>query len=260
MVTLLQSILLGIVQGLTEWLPVSSSGHLVIIQQLFNMEAPLVFDIWLHVGTLLVIFLVFWQDILNILKAVFKLDFKSEHGRLALFIILGSIPTAIIGFAFEDLFTSFFTSLTAVGIALLVTGTLLFVCERGRKNKQLTTKDSIIIGTAQGLSIIPGISRSGSTIGIGLLMGLERQKVARFSFLLAIPAIVGATIFKLGDLSTNSIELSSIVVGTLTATIVGYLSLKLLLTIIKNKGFHYFAWYCWAIGLALLIFQTFFPA
>jgi len=164
MVTILDALLLGIVQGITEWLPISSSGHLVILQQLLGIEQPIVFSVMLHVGTLLVVIAVFWRDIVKILRAVSKLDFKSNDGRFALLIILGSIPTAVIGYLFHDVFAAMFSSLLAVAVALLATGIVLFISERNIGKKNINAKDSILVGIVQAFAIIPGISRSGFTI------------------------------------------------------------------------------------------------
>lgn len=253
MLTFIQSIILGIIQGITEWLPVSSSGHLVIVQQLFGIEAPLFYDILLHIGTLIVIFLVFWKDIFLILKSVFSFNFKSEHGRLALFIIAGSIPTAAIGFIFHDTFASFFTNIRAVAMALIVTGFLLYFSEKKEKNKKLTYFDSILIGIVQGIAIIPGISRSGSTISVGLLRGIKKEIAAKFSFLLSIPAIIGAAIFEGANVDFTGVNIAVYLVGILVSIIIGYLSIELLLKLISRKKFHYFAYYCWVAGLVLFL-------
>ncbi|MBW3003901.1 undecaprenyl-diphosphate phosphatase [Candidatus Woesearchaeota archaeon] len=252
MISLLQAIILGIVQGITEWLPVSSSGHLVIFQEWMGLSAPLIFDIFLHVGTLIVILLVFWKDIIEILKSLFRLDFKSHYGKLLLFIIIGSIPTALIGYYFNDAFTGFFQNLTVVGIALLVTGCLLFFSERFEKQKGLNAIDSILIGIVQGLAIIPGISRSGSTISVGLLRGVDKKLVAKFSFLLSVPAVIGATILEY-DAAAVSVNFMPIIVGTAVSVIVGYLSLRWLLRLIIQKKFHYFSYYCFVVGIVLLV-------
>ncbi len=254
MVNIIQAIILGIVQGITEWLPISSSGHLVIFQHFFNLDVPIFFDIMLHVATLLVIFVVFYKDILQMLKALLKLDFKSEHGKMNLFIIIGSIPTAIIGFVFHDLFESFFSNLTAVAIALLVTGFILYSTKLVKNNNhKITLIDSVLVGIAQGLAIIPGISRSGSTISIGMLLGIKKELVAKFSFLLAIPAIIGATLFEAKDFASIDINVIPLLFGMLSAFIVGYLSLKWLLNLIIKQKFHLFAYYCWTVGILLLI-------
>ncbi|MEA3429706.1 MAG: undecaprenyl-diphosphatase UppP [Nanoarchaeota archaeon] len=256
MTSILQAIILGAVQGVTEWLPVSSSGHLVIFQQFMGLSVPLLFNIFLHLGTLLVIVLVFFKDIIGILKALFKLDFKSEYGKLLLYIIIGTIPTGLIGYYFHDMFESFFLSLRVVSIALLVTGVVLFISERWEKRKAMNWFDSVLIGIVQGLAIVPGISRSGSTISVGLLRGVEKKKVARFSFLLSIPAIIGAAILEF-DITALSNDLVPIIVGTLVSVVVGYVSLKWLLNLIMQKKFHYFAYYCFVVGGLLLIYTFF---
>lgn len=256
MTTILQAIILGIVQGITEWLPISSSGHLVIFQQWMGLSVPLIFDIFLHVGTLIVILLVFFKDIIEILKSLFRFDLKSYHGKLLLFIIIGSVPTGLIGYYFHDVFESFFNNLVAVGIALLVTGGLLLFSERFEKRRGLNAIDSILIGVVQGLAIIPGISRSGSTISVGLLRGVDKKLVAKFSFLLSVPAVIGATILEF-DIAAISVNLVPIIVGTAVSVVVGYLSLKLLLRLLIKKKFHYFAYYCFAVGVFLLILNLF---
>ena len=253
MLTLLKAFILGIIQGITEWLPISSSGHLVIFQQLMGLEVPIAFDILLHLGTLVVIFLVFWKDILRMLKAFFTLDFRSFHGKLSLFIILGSIPTAVIGLLFHDVLESFFSNLFVVGIALLCTGALLYATRFFNGKRKLSFLDSFFIGIFQGIAIIPGVSRSGSTIGLGMLLGNRKEEVAKFSFLLSIPAILGASILDLKDFAFSSLGSLNILVGILTAIVVGYISLKFLLRIIMKKKFHLFAYYCWAVGILTLV-------
>jgi undecaprenyl-diphosphatase len=253
---LLQTIVLGIVQGITEWLPVSSSGHIVIFENLFGISAPIILALTLHLGTLIAVCAVFWKDIINVLKAIIKLDFKSEYGKLALFIIIAMIPTAIIGFTFKSTFESFFNNLNAVGIALILTGCFLFICERWEKKNILGLKESILIGIAQGIAIIPGISRSGATIGTGLLAGVEKQKVARFSFLLSIPAIIGAAVFDVNMTDVASVGLTQILIGMVTSAIVGYLTIKFLLNLINKQKFHWFAVYCWVVGILIVLFAN----
>lgn len=253
MITPIQAIILGIIQGVTEWLPISSSGHLVIAQHFFDLKPPLTFDILLHVATLFVIFVVFKEEITKMAKSVVKLDFKSYYGKLALFIIVGSIPTAIIGYFFHDLFESFFYNLFAVGVALIVTGTLLFFCEKGENKKELNYSNSLLIGIAQGIAIIPGISRSGSTIGVGLLRGIKKETAATFSFLLAIPAVMGASLYEARNLAATNISTSTLFLGMAVAMITGYIFLKILLRVIINKRFHLFSYYCWLLGLFVII-------
>ena len=249
----LQAIFLGIVQGLTEWLPISSSGHLVIIQELFSIKVPLIFDIMLHFGTLLAVFAIFWKDILKILLSIVKLDFKSEYGKLAKFLVVGSIPAALVGALFHDFFASLFTNLTAVGVALLITGIILYSSKFHSESKTLSYKESFLVGFAQALAIIPGISRSGFTIATGLLRGIGRREIFRFSFLLSIPAIIGANVFEFTTVPLAGFDLMGMTVGTLTAAVVGYLSLKLLFRIVLDSKFYLFSFYCLALGLLVLI-------
>ncbi|MFH1192045.1 MAG: undecaprenyl-diphosphate phosphatase [bacterium] len=258
-----QSVILGIIQGIAEWLPISSSGHLVIAQEFFGLQNSTFFDIMLHIATTMVVFAVFWNDIKEIIKALFKRDFKSEYGKLAIFIIIGSIPTGIIGILFHDTFEKMFSNLWAVALGLMITGILLFFTKRKTieagdspaKTKELNTKKSLLIGVVQGIAIIPGISRSGSTISAGILAGVDRIKVARFSFLLSIPAILGALLLeagKLKNLATNNTNSASILIGMVIAIIIGYISLKLLLKIIKLDKFYLFGYYCIILSFILL--------
>jgi len=244
---ILESILLGIVQGITEWLPVSSSGHLVIFQHFLNLEVPLFFDILLHFATLIVILAVFHKDILKILKAFPSI--KTSDGKLGWYIIIGSIPIALTGFLLKDTIANLFTNIKAVGVALLFTVFLLFISEKFPGKRNMKWYDSIIIGISQALALVPGISRSGSTISTGLLLGLNKRQVATFSFLLVIPAILGATIL---EFSYATLEFNYIF-GFLTAIVVGYFSLKWLLKIIINNKFSYFSIYCFILGVILLI-------
>lgn len=251
---LIESIILGIIQGITEWLPISSSGHLAIVQELFGIEAPLVLDVLLHFATLLVIFAVFWKDIIKIAKSCVKLDFKSEYGKTALFIVIATIPVILAGYFLHDPIESLFSKLYIVGIALIITGILLFASKKRKRNKKLNYKNTFLVGIVQAISLIPGISRSGSTISTALLLGIQREKAARFSFLLAIPAILGATIFELSQgINIAETSLSVIFAGMLASFFVGYISLKLLLRLIKQRKFHVFAYYCWVLGAIVLI-------
>jgi len=263
---LIDILILGVVQGITEWLPVSSSGHLAIIQNYLGLskeEHPLIFlDIMLHVGTLVVILLAFRDDIVKIVKAVVRLDFKTEEGKLALFILVGSVPTALISFTLHGIFESFFENLLAIGIALLVTGFFLFVSERRKNNKELDYWDSLLVGIAQGIAFVPGISRSGITIATGLLRKVKKEEAFRYSFLLSIPAVIGtaiaSTITEFRSFSTQDIHLPLVLFGVITSIIVGYVSFKLLQRMVMKGRFHMFAYYCWIVG-AIIIFYHLFP-
>ncbi len=249
---LIQVVILAIIQGITEWLPISSSGHLVIAQEYLGLSPPVIFDVMLHVGTLLVILMAFWKDITGILKAVIKLKIASKEGRLAVFIAVGNIPTALIGFVFRDIFESFFHNLLAVGIALLGTGSILFVSKYGSNGREMSYLDAFLMGIAQGIAIIPGVSRSGVTIATGLLNGLGKEKAFRFSFLLSIPAVIGAMVVESGDLFHAEIDGLGMVLGVFVSLIVGYMALKLLKRLLLKEKFHLFAFYCWLLGAVIV--------
>ena len=257
MATLIEVFILAVVQGLTEWLPVSSSGHLVITQKLLGLNLPLIYSIILHVGTVIVVLIVFRKDVVAIIKALAKRDFETEEGKLALFIAVGSIPTAIIGIVFHDIFESLFSNLPAVGLALLITGCVLFVSEKRIGNRKMNTLDSLLIGLAQGVAIIPGISRSGVTVATGLLRKIDKQTAFRYSFLLSVPAIIGAAVMESRELIVGDVDMIPLFLGLIVSMIVGYASLKLLQKIVMNEKFHLFAIYCWIVGSAILLFTVF---
>jgi undecaprenyl-diphosphatase len=260
---------LGFVQGVTEFLPVSSSGHLVIFQSLFGMDEPQVFlDVMLHIGTLAAVFIVFRKDILEIARAALRIAATRKIGetsadKMLAAIVVGSAPTAIIGFLFAEQFEKMFASMTSVGVGLLITGCLLMLTEwRAREALARATNGSgglrclqaAVIGVAQGIAITPGISRSGSTIAVALLLGVPREMAARFSFLLSIPAILGALLFELKDYSPAggigvAGDLPAILAGTLVAAGVGIVSLRILLRIVEQGRISLFAYYCWLLGL-----------
>lgn len=273
--TTFEAIILGIIQGLTEFLPVSSSGHLVLLQQLLGIkEAELFFDVCVHLGTLVAVSAVFHRDIKNMVAALLRLlsaAGKKERAlaairsdpelKMALLIVIGSIPTAFIGLAFRGIADRLFSSVLIVGLMLMLTGSLLWFTRwtiRGARLPgidRLNPKNAFFIGIVQGLAIVPGISRSGSTISIGLLLGVEREMAARYSFLLSIPAIVGAGLLSLKDgLYEIDVSIKIPLVGAVTAAIVGYAALKALLQVVKKGGLHMFAPYCWLVGLVAIIF------
>ena len=249
---LIEVLILAIIQGITEWLPISSSGHLVVVQEYFGLSPPVIFDVMLHVGTLFVVLIAFWKDIVGISKAVAKLDYKAEEGKLAVFIVVGNIPTALIGLVFHDVFESFFYNPLAVGIALLGTGCILYVSKYGKNSKEMSYLDAFLIGVAQGIAIIPGVSRSGVTIAAGLLIRLRKETVFRFSFLLFIPAIIGAAVFESRDIVLTEDGGLTIGVGVIVSMIVGYLALRLLQKLLLRERFHLFAFYCWLLGTAIV--------
>ncbi|QQY80685.1 undecaprenyl-diphosphatase [Keratinibaculum paraultunense] len=273
--TLFQAIILGIFQGISEFLPISSSGHLVVLQHFFNIkEGNLFFTEMLHFGTLISIVIVYFNDIMNIIVEFFKMlrdgiknkKFKitNDYQKLALLIIIGSIPTAIIGLLFEDFFEKLYSSsLLPIGIAFLVTGFLLWIANKkpneAKKVKEMTILDSLIVGTFQGIAIIPGISRSGSTIVAGLFRGFDRSLATEFSFLLALPATFGAGLLGIMDViktgSKTTIDMP-LIIGILLSTIVGILAIKFLIKVLKRNKLHYFSYYLWIIG-CITIFSHF---
>jgi len=254
LVTLIEVFILAVVQGLTEWLPVSSSGHLVITQKVLGLNLPLIYSVMLHVGTLIVVLTVFRKDVAEIIKALVKRDLETEEGKLALFIAVGSVPIAIIGFIFHDFFESLFSNLPAVGLALLITGFMLFFSEKRIGNRKMGMLDSVLIGVAQAIAIIPGVSRSGVTISTGLLRKVDKATAFKYSFLLSAPAIAGATVMESKELVLGNIDLIPLLLGAIASMIVGYVSLKLLQKIVMNEKIHHFAYYCWAVGLAIILF------
>ena len=258
-----QAFVLGIVQGVTEWLPVSSTGHLVIMQDLLGIspDENLVFDLVVHLGTLAAVCVFFRKELGRIMIAVFTR--RSEVGPqeaalrlLAALIIIGTIPAGVVGVLFSDQIESIF-DLRLVGVALLGNACFLFAVERlgaegTRKSARLV--DAIVIGLFQAIAIIPGISRSGSTIGGGMLRGLERETAAVFAFLLSVPTLVGA--FAVGAVTLENTEatLATLVVGFVVSLAVGLASIEYLLKAVRSKRLWVFAVYCAIVGAAVIFF------
>lgn len=248
--------ILGVVQGLTEFLPVSSSGHLVLFQRWLPVSGDHVaFDLALHIGTLLPVFVVYRADLMRIVTDAVRGEGPPSQRpglRLLAFIVLGSVPTAIIGLLFEDWFEAAFSNPFSVGIAFAVTGTVLFLTRYAPAGgTDLTTMkpgQALLVGLAQGIAITPGISRAGSTIAAGMFLGLRRDLAARYSFLLSIPAILGAFLLKLGDLHASDAQLAPLLVGFVAAAASGYVALRVLLKVVDSGDFGRFAWYLWAVA------------
>ncbi len=243
------AVILGIVQGITEWLPVSSSAHLVMMQ-LAGITADVLFYAGVHIGTLLAVLIFLRKEISEMLKCIFRLDFSSSYGRMIPLVIIGTLPAAFFGLFFRDFFESLFYSTLAAGIGLLITGCILYASGRKPGSKDMGWKDSLLIGLAQAAAIVPGVSRSGSTIGTALAMGIDREKAARFSFLLSIPAIAGAFLLESGFTPVVS---GALIAGMATSFVVGYISLKFLMKVLMKGRLRYFAYYCWAVGAAIVI-------
>ena len=278
-----QGIILGVLQGLTEFLPVSSSGHLVLGQIYFNItEFVLIFDVSVHMGTLLAVLVVYYPDIKLMVVSIFgflenlagrkpigPLLKRDENLKLAVFIIIGSVPTALIGLVLKNFEQVLFSSDILVGCMLILTGSILwfsrrYYCNGAPRNSgdnsggKLDTRRAVFIGIVQGLAVIPGISRSGSTIVAGMVAGLDRDKAARFSFLLSVPAIGGALILGVKDaMETGFVINPPIIYGTIASFIVGLIALKLLLKLVHRGKFHLFAPYCWLAGMLVLLSKIF---
>ena len=271
-----QAVALGALQGLTEFLPVSSSGHLVLLQNLFGFKEPeLLFDICLHIGTLAAVCIIFARDIGRLLNTFFRLPaLMAAHGgfrslfadhpdvRMIVLIVIGNLPTVVLGLLFHQVVDTIFGSVLIVGGMLLVTGTILWftrwVRAEGRPVALFTVKDALIIGFMQGLAILPGMSRSGVTISTALFLGINREESGRYSFLLAVPAIVGALGLELKAGISNSIPIGVIVLGTMTAAVVGSIALMILLSMVKRGHLHRFSPYCWMVGGIAIAWGLFF--
>ncbi len=243
--SVVEAVTLGVIQGITEWLPISSSGHLVLYQQIVEIDTPLLFDVLLHFASLLVILVVFRRRIAEILRS-------REYIRN---IILGSIPIALAGFLARDIIETSFSSLRVVPFALIITGFLLFLTRFSReRTERIAPLKSIVVGVSQAVALFPGISRSGATISTGMLLGISREKSAEFSFILAMPAILGATLFEISKVECVEKSLvMPLVAGMVISFVVGYFSLKLLLKVVKSRKFFLFSIYCVALGLLLKI-------
>lgn len=259
--SLWEAIFLGIVQGVTEFLPISSSGHLVLFQKLIGLEeGALTFDILLHFGTLLAVFAVFWRDILEVLRRPF--------GKLGRLLLIGSIPTAVIGLTFKDFFDRVFASGATIGVEFILTGLIIWWADSAakgwKKEREMGYTDALLIGTLQGAAILPAISRSGLTIAGALFRGLDREFAAKYSFLVSIPVILGANLLELKDAleasatggGAGTIGLYEIL-GMLAAAVAGYAAIKYFIKILITKGMRQFAWYVWILGGLILFDQLF---
>lgn len=279
--SLFKAILLGIIQGLTEFLPVSSSGHLAVLKHIMGMkDIGLSFDILLHLGTLIAVCAVYWKDVVKVavngvgicIDAVanaiewykaYKADrlpryrriINSAYRKFAMLVIVSTIPTGIIGILGKGLVEKAGTTLIIPGICLIITATILLISDNVpddiKTPKKTTFKDAVFIGVSQGIATLPGISRSGTTITAGLICGLRRDFAVKYSFIMSIPAILGAVVLDLGDLGKEgmtSTELGYCVVGAVVAAVVGYICIKTMLFVVRNKKFKYFAYYCYAVG------------
>ena len=269
----LTAVLLGLVQGVTEFLPVSSSGHLAIAEQLLNLQGasnvPGFFDVLLHLGTLVAVFIAYWDDIRDMIVEFFAgIGDLAHHStpnpvpparRLILLIIVGTLPLFVM-VPFRHFFSSLGDNMYFIGGALIFTGILLFVSDRvhhGRKTEKTATMlDALLVGIGQAVALCPGISRSGMTITTGCFAGFERKFAVRFAFLISIPAVIGANILSLKDAIDAGIDWASVpayLVGVAVAAVSGYACIRLLRYIAEKGRFGAFAYYCWAVGALTLV-------
>lgn len=291
--TLLKAIIMGIIQGVAEFLPVSSSGHLAIFKQILNIDLEtggLLFDVLLHIGTLAAVFVAFWADIKELIaegfgiigdffvnvfhmaanlfakeKKTWKPVVRTPYRRFVMLIIVSTIPTGILGIVFQDMIEAASATLIVPGICLIVTGMLLLFAENYRpknaesvREQNATWLQSIGIGTAQGIATLPGLSRSGTTIAACLLCGFEKSFAVKYSFIMSIPAILGALVLELADLGSETIariDLLYYAFGTVAAGLVGYICIKTMLVVVQKKKFRYFAYYCFAVGLTAVVWN-----
>lgn len=286
--SLFETIIMGIIQGVAEFLPISSSGHLAIFKALFGLkEVGLAYDTLLHLGTLVAVFVVYWKDIwelilegLGIVADVFRniarfftnIFGKNERGyirvidtpyrKFVMLVIVSTIPTGIIGIIFEKIFNMDSPSIIIPGIGLLITGLMLFIIDElphgNKTERNASYTDSVILGIAQGFATLPGISRSGTTTTVGVLCGLKREFAIKYSFIMSIPAILGACVLNVKDLFEPENAISGTqwvyyIVGAITAAVVGYISIRTLIVLYKKKKMKYFSYYCFTAGLISII-------
>ncbi|MBQ6575774.1 MAG: undecaprenyl-diphosphate phosphatase [Lachnospiraceae bacterium] len=283
---ILKAVLMGIIQGATEFLPVSSSGHLALIKGLFGMDnASILFDVLLHFATLVAICVVFWKDVFK-LVAEFGLMCRdifenivtfgrslsapghseyihvlsSPYRKFVLLVIISTIPTGIIGIFMKNIVEFTTSNLLVTGICLLCTGLILalsdFLADGDKKLKEMNNFDAFAIGVTQGVATLPGLSRSGTTIVAALLCGIDRKFAAKYSFIMSIPAVLGALILELFDLGSESVsggDVGCYIVGMIVAAVVGFFALKFIMNIVVSRYFKYFAYYCAAIGIVSII-------
>lgn len=251
----LEAFILGIIQGLTEFLPISSTGHLYLGRHLFGLdEAGLFLDTMLHVGTLLAVLVIYKHELWQIIRNPF--------GKLSMLLILGTIPAVIVGFLFKDMFDSISKSGITIGWEFLLTGFILWMADgikNGRKKMEtITYGDALFIGTFQAAAIFPAVSRSGLTIAAGLFRKLDRETSAYFSFLLSIPAIAGGIVLQFGEMLSGHVEaisFTSLFIATLSSALFGYMAVVWMINFLKRKSLKIFAVYVWVLGISIIILQ-----
>lgn len=273
-----ESIILGLVQGLAEFLPISSSGHLALLQQWFGIreDQVLLFAVLLHVGTLISVFIVYWKDIWELIVELFmtikdlctgkglRLDERPTR-KLGVMIIVATIPTGIIGLLFNDFFDGLYNSVVPIGIGLIITGFLLVLAERvGKSNRgiqKMNFRNALFVGAVQGIAICPGISRSGSTLFGSLICNLDRKFAVKFVFLISIPSILGSAIMEAPAALESGIQMADlgpILVGMAVAAISGLIAIKTMIKIVSDKKLNYFSYYVWLLGAIVVGYGLFF--
>lgn len=273
--SILSSMILGLVQGVSEFLPISSSGHLSLFQHFFNLatsDGSLFFDVLLHLGTLIAIFVYYWKDIVKLVKSLIhliqclfskkerqKVKRLAPAERMVLMIIVATLPLFVI-LPIKDLVEGLYSNTIFVGCALLATGVILFLSDRmarGKKGpKSATMLDALLVGVGQAVAVVPGLSRSGTSISAGMLRGFSRRFAVRFSFLMSIPAVLGANILTIGDAVQQGIDTSMLpayILGTAVAAVSGYFAIRLVNLLASKGKFGNFAYYCWGIGAAAVV-------
>lgn len=274
-----EAIILGLVQGLAEFLPISSSGHLALLQQAFGIheDKVLLFAVLLHVGTLISVFIVYWKDIWELIVELCLTirDLCTGKGlrlaerpirKLGVMIIVATIPTAIIGLVFSDFFDFLYNSVIPIGVGLIITGFLLIFAEKkGEGNRgiqQMNFRNAIFIGLVQGVAICPGISRSGSTLFGSLICNLDRKFAVKFVFLISIPSILGSAVLEAPaalEAGVTAAEVGPVLVGMLVAAVSGLVAIKTMIKIVSDKKLSYFSYYVWALGLFVVLYGIFAP-
>ena len=271
--SILSAVILGVIQGVAEFLPISSSGHLAIAQNLLGLKiegsTDGTFDVLLHLGTLIAVFVAYWPDIVDMIREFF-LGVKDiargttptpvpPNRRMILLLIIGTLPLFVI-VPIKDYIEGLSANTIVVGCALLITGVLLFFSDRynrGEKNAgSVPLRDVLVIGVAQAFATIPGLSRSGTTVSVGCFLGLDRRFALRYSFLMSIPAVLGANILNLKDIVDTGVDMTLLpayISGVVTAAVLGYLSIRLLKFVTEKGKFGAFSYYCWAVGALTII-------
>ncbi|MCI6012054.1 MAG: undecaprenyl-diphosphate phosphatase [Firmicutes bacterium] len=277
--TYFEAVILGLVQGLAEFLPISSSGHLALLQQFFGIDETkvLLFAVMLHVGTLISVFIVYWKDIWELIVELcltikdlctgkgLRLDERPVR-KLGVLIIIATIPTGIIGVLGGDFFDSLYTSIIPIGVGLIITGFLLVMAERmgssSRGLEKMNFRNAFFIGLVQGIAICPGISRSGSTLFGSLICNLDRKFAVKFVFLISIPSILGSAVMELPDAieaGVTAAEAGPVIVGMLVAAVSGLVAIKSMIKIVSDKKLSYFSYYVWVVGAFVVLLGIFGP-